>query len=94
MPEKNLLHCPKCNNEFPSQGRGRYVQIVDVIRNNQECVYFILMDLSYDPPRPKAIKRIKRVLKKMHKSDRDAILQEGGILTPDQIELLKEQNND
>ena len=89
MPEKNLLHCPKCNNEFPSQGRGRYVQIVDVFRNNQVRVIELLCLLhegKYDIA--------KECLSYMHKSDRDAILQEGGILTSEQLELLKEQNND
>ena len=91
MPEKNLLHCPKCNCEFPAQGRGRLQLILDVIRNNQDEVCSLLLYLDENPDMMRAAKEI---LDGMHKSDRDAILQEGGILNPDQIELLKEQNND
>jgi len=83
-PEKKvLLHCPKCNNEFPAQGRERYVQIVDVVRNNQHDVAWILLGINSD------IQDSKDILNRIKKMDRDAILQHGGILTDKQIELLK-----
>jgi len=81
---KNLLHCPKCNNEFPSQGRGRYVHIVDVIRANQSAVGWSLTALAEGDSQD-----AKLALTQLHKSDQDALLQEGGILNDAQIKLLK-----
>ena len=84
MPEKNLLHCPKCNNEFPAQGRGRYVQIVDVFRDNQVRVIELLCLLhegKYDIA--------KECLSYMHKQDRTALLQPNGILTKKQLRALE-----
>lgn len=85
-PEKNLLHCPKCNEEFPAQGRERYKQILDVIRANQEEVGILLTNISF-----RRLGTAKQVVADMHKHDRDAILQSGGILTSEQIELLKKE---
>ena len=82
--KKKLLHCPKCNSEFPAQGRERYVQIVETVRANQGQVCDILLSLDAGDG------VAKWTLKEMHKSDRDALLQPGGILTDAQIELLKE----
>lgn len=82
--EKALLRCPKCNEEFPAQGRGRYVHIFDVVRGNQARVGKILVCVSnYDSPVARFL------MDEMKNMDRDAILQEGGILTDEQIELLK-----
>jgi len=83
-PEKKLLHCPKCNAEFPAQGRERYVHIVDVVRENQREAGLILLNMKYG-----RLATPKLALSRMHKQDRDAILQPGGILTSEQIELLK-----
>lgn len=82
--KKSVLHCPKCNKEFPAQGRERLQHILDAVRANQDAVAAIL-DLLWDTYDEDA----KFILDKMHKHDRDAILQPGGILTNDQIELLK-----
>ena len=84
--KKALLHCPKCNEEFPAQGRERYKQIVDVVRENQEDVCTLLLYLDENPDMMRAA---KDVLNGFDKMDRDAILQPGGILTDEQIELLK-----
>ena len=84
--EKNLLHCPKCNEEFPAQGRGRYKLIVDVVRENQEDVCTLLLYLDENPDMMRAA---KDVLDGFSKVDRDVLLQENGILTSTQIELLK-----
>ena len=84
--EKVLLYCPKCNEEFPAQGRERYVHIVDTIRENQEDVCTLLLYLDENPDMMRAA---KDVLDGFNKMDRDAILQPGGILTDEQIELLK-----
>ncbi len=89
LVEVNLLHCPKCNEEFPAQGRERYKQILDVVRENQEEVLDILTALIGDIGNHNRINVAKWILAGMHKNDRDALLQEGGILTSQQIELLK-----
>jgi len=80
-----LLCCPKCNNEFPAQGRERMQLILDTVRANQDNVRTLLYMLS----EPEDIFVAKNILADMHKSDRDAILQPNGILTDEQIELLK-----
>ena len=86
MPEqtKNLLHCPKCNQEFPAQGRGRLQLIVDTIRANQHLTGCILFSAARDD-----METMRNLIMDMHKQDRTALLQEGGILTDEQIELLK-----
>lgn len=81
---KKLLHCPKCNEEFPAQGRERYKQIVDVVREHQKEVGVLLTNISF-----RRLSTAKQVVADMHKNDRDALLQEGGILTDSQIEALK-----
>ena len=75
--------------DFPAQKRERLRWIVDVVRVHQDDVGWILINIAYDPPIPRAIRVVKEILMSMHKQDRDALLQEGGILTSEQIELLK-----
>lgn len=58
---------------------------LDVIRENQSVVEDLLFCLRDGVPN-----RAKAMLSVMHKNDRDALLQENGILTSSQIELLKE----
>ena len=72
--------------DTPAQKRERLQWIVDVIRNNQEDVCSLLLYLDENPDMMRAA---KDVLNGMHKQDRDALLQENGILTSEQIELLK-----
>jgi hypothetical protein len=87
---KSLLHCPKCNEEFPAQGRERYKHILDTVRANQNKVLDILTALVGDEINDEVrIDIAKWILKGMHGMDRDAILQSGGILTDEQIELLR-----
>ena len=83
--KKALLHCPKCNEEFPAQGRERYKQIVDVVRENQRVVTTIFGGLHHLGRTHYA----REAFQSMGKMDQDAILQPGGILTDKQIELLK-----
>ncbi len=75
----------KYSKDSKAQARERLQWQLDVIRENQEEVYRVLILLDSDFP-----KHAKTVLSDMHKSDRDALLQSGGILTDSQIELLKE----
>ena len=70
--------------EFPSQTENRRRWILDTVRANQGDVLEILDMLLMDD-----ITGAKSQLRSMHKNDRDAILQKGGILTDAQIELLK-----
>jgi hypothetical protein len=73
--------------EFPAQQRERLQWQLDAIRNNQDSVYMLLgvVRLFYG-----AIDsaRIREVLEDLHKNDRDAILQPGGIFTDDQLKIL------
>ncbi len=82
---QSLLQCPKCNGEFPAQGRERYVTIIETIRANQMLVGLLLQNITLGHKAS-----AKFTVSDMHKSDRDALLQSGGILTDEQIELLKE----
>ncbi len=70
--------------EFPSQTRNRKQWILDTVRANQVDVAEILVEVQGGNAHY-AI----RLLSGMHKSDRDALLQPNGILTEQQIELLK-----
>lgn len=72
--------------EFPSQTENRRQWILDVVRENQEDVCTLLLYLDENPDMMRAA---KDVLDGFNKMDRDAILQPGGILTDEQIELLK-----
>ena len=74
----------KFSKDTPAQARERLQWILDVVRANQPDVSLIL-EWSIDEDWVAA----KSQLRSMHKNDRDAILQEGGILTTKQIELLK-----
>ncbi len=76
----------KFSKDTPAQARERLQWIVDVIRNNQEDICTLLLYLDENPD---MMRVAKDVLDGMHKSDRDALLQENGILKPEQIELLK-----
>lgn len=80
-----MVDMSKFGKDTPAQARERLQWTLDVIRENQSDVLEVLnMLLSED------ITGAKTHLSYMHKGDRDAILQEGGILTSAQIELLKE----
>jgi len=70
--------------EFPAQTRERLQWILDVVRENQSDVTEII-----DMVRDGEAEYAKDILANMHKSDRDALLQPNGILTDEQIELLK-----
>ena len=72
--------------EFPSQTENRRQWILDTIRANQEIVCSVLLYLGDNPD---MMRQAKKNLDQMHKQDRDAILQPGGILTDEQIEMLK-----
>ena len=72
---------------FPAQARERLQWQLDAIRANQADVYGILFCL--DCHDMGGHRQAKKILNKMHKHDRDAILQSGGILTDEQIEVLK-----
>jgi len=87
--KKALLHCPKCNEEFPAQGRERYKQIVDVVRENQKKTLDLLTALVGDDIDDDVRMDVaKWILRGMKKMDRDAIHQPGGILTEPQIKAL------
>ena len=70
--------------EFPAQARERLQWQLDAIRANQSVVGWLLTDISEDD-----VGDEKLSIKDMHKADRDAILQSGGILTDKQIKVLK-----
>ena len=69
--------------EFPSQTKNRERWILDTVRANQLDVAAILNRVQNAPS------KAKYILTSMHKGDRDALLQPNGILTDEQIELLK-----
>ena len=72
-----------------AQARERLQWILDVVREHQDKTLDILTALiGEDIPDKSRVKVAKWILSGMHKNDRDAILQENGILTPRQIELL------
>ena len=77
--------------EFPSQTENRRQWILDVVRENQEDVLDLLTILCSDDNwfSENRARGGKWVLSNMHKNDRDALLQPNGILTDEQIELLK-----
>ena len=70
--------------EFPSQVENRRQWIIDVVRENQVDIAEILWDMQ-----DKDGDYAADILCRMKPMDRDAILQPNGILTPEQIELLK-----
>lgn len=74
------------NKDTPAQTRERYRWIVDVVREHQLATWWLLEALNWNPPE---IRAAKLILADMHKQDRDALLQENGILTSEQIEILK-----
>lgn len=75
----------KLTQEFPAQMENRKQWILDTVRANQwETIELIWWVIGGD------FDKAKRLLANMHKQDKDALLQPGGVLTTDQIELLKE----
>ncbi len=66
--------------EFPAVTRGRAQWIVDTIKANQETTIKLLGFVS-----KKHYEAARMLLLTMHKSDRDALLQDTGILTRVQI---------
>ena len=80
----------KFSKDTPAQARERLQWILDAVRANQLDVWRILHGVTGEfYPDDTNLKRARDILRSMHKNDRDAILQEGGILTTKQIELLK-----
>lgn len=70
--------------EFPSQIENRKQWILDVVRANQETVSELMRKVGLGYYRP-----AKDMLRGLRRMDRDALLQEGGIFTNEQIERLK-----
>lgn len=75
--------------EFPSQTENRRQWILDVVRANQQKVWLILHSLDKNVDGQIEAEIAKFFLADMPRMDRDALLQSGGILTDEQIELLK-----
>ena len=71
--------------EFPSQTENRRKWILDTVRANQFEVWKMLEWILDDGHFMQA----RYILDEMHKMDRDALLQPGGILTDEQIKLLE-----
>lgn len=69
--------------EFPSQTKNRRQWILDTVREHQQCVEEILFFA-----RTQQYDLAKLNLDVLHKQDRDALLQPGGIFTNEQIEIL------
>ena len=64
--------------------------MLDTIRNNQTDIWMILHGLNSNfYPDNYNQKRAIEKFQSMHKHDRDALLISGGILTDEQIEVLK-----
>ena len=74
--------------EFPSQTENRKQWILDTVRANQDFVSDILQSVMDDAQQYAVA---KWTLNEMHKHDRDALLLPGGILTDEQIEVLKDE---
>jgi hypothetical protein len=75
--------------EFPSQTENRKQWILDSVRANQRAVSDVLFNVFVHEYGIAA-----DVLSKMHKQDRDALLQPNGILTSSQIEELTTTGQD
>ena len=75
--------------EYPAQTRGRNRWIIEAVRANQEAVGEILANLSDPDKEGVRLTHSQFLLEAMHKLDRDALLQPGGILTSQQIEALR-----
>ena len=74
----------KHTKDTPAQKRERLQWIVDVVREHQGLVGDMLYALERG-----SISTAKGKINQLHKQDRDALLQEGGILTDEQIRKLK-----
>ena len=70
--------------EFPSQTENRKQWILDTVRENKGDVVSLLFCVQDE-----RTMTAKFILDNMHKADRDARLQSGGILTDKQIKELK-----
>ena len=70
--------------EFPAQSRERLQWILDAVRSNQLHVFRLIEELHREMYRFAA-----RRLLSMQRMDRDALLQQNGILTDDQIRQLQ-----
>ena len=68
---------------FPAQVRGRHLWIIEAVREHQQAVAAMLHGLLIG-----RIDVARDSISGLHKSDRDAILCPGGILTDKQIEAL------
>ena len=73
----------KLNKDSPAQARERLQWQLDTVRANQVHVRSILQCFELGEPRAARV-----LLDELHGMDRDAILQSGGVLTDEQIELL------
>ena len=73
--------------EFPSQTENRRQWILDTVRANQEVVALMLHNLVVNMNGNVDV--AKWAIADLKKMDRDAILQPDGILTQEQIEMLK-----
>ena len=71
--------------QTPAQQRERLQWILDTVRENQDEVSIILGCFNLGG----GIQEGAWVLNEMHKQDRDALLQTGGILTDEQIKILR-----
>ena len=69
----------------PAQQRERLQWVLDTVRENQLVVAKILNDINFWISPDEARKEFDA----MHKHDRDALLVPRGILTDEQIEVLK-----
>ncbi len=72
--------------EFPSQTENRKQWIIDMVRNNQVDVWMILQGLT--GCHEEIYHEAHKTVWAMHRHDRDALLQPGGVLTNEQIEIL------
>ena len=74
--------------DTPAQARERLQWQLDVIRENQTMAGDILLSVVGNEEDAEQYAVARWALQAMHKGDRDAILQPGGILTDEQIKLL------
>ncbi len=70
--------------EFPAQKESRKQWIIDTIRDNPKAVSFLWMMTCKD------VKGARSILDRLKRTDRDALLLRGGVLTDQQIQELGE----
>jgi hypothetical protein len=79
-------------NEFPAQTKNRRQWILDAVSANQSDVAALLFWVGYrGKSRLSWQHKAAQIVMGMHKMDRDAILQPGGILTDDQLEAIRDE---